>query len=163
MKRNEQLVEVGFDLPRVSEQWPPGNRECLWAQWVTADAVRLRNVPSLAYGVAWGDLFRVHRAETGDLLAGKRLHWSGHCTIRVFVNQDGPLNGSLQRVSEMFAPLGVAGEGSPQWGLLAFDVPPEVDVVPVQRLLKDGVREDWWDYEEACVGAAWIAADEAEA
>ena len=41
----------------------------------------------------------------------------------------------------MFAPLGVTGEGLQQYGIVAFDVPPDADLRAVQRLLQRGEDE----------------------
>ncbi|MCW2935862.1 MAG: hypothetical protein JWM19_6824 [Actinomycetia bacterium] len=51
---------------------------------------RVDNTPFYVPGLACGDLVRVHRHEDGVLLAGKRLQWSGHCTIRVIPNPQRP-------------------------------------------------------------------------
>jgi len=91
------------------------------------------------------------------LLAGELLRWSGHCTIRVNPFRAGPLGGSGQRVLDAFAPLGVTGEGIEQFGIVALDVAPGADIAAVQRVLRDGERDGWWEYEEGCVGDAWRA------
>lgn len=108
-------------------------------------------------GIASGDLIRVSCAEDGQLRAGERLRSSGHCTIRVIPFQAGPLTGSRQRVLDAFAPLGVTGEGIEQFGIVALDIAPDADIAAVQRLLCDGERDGWWDYEEGCIGDAWLA------
>jgi hypothetical protein len=92
-------------------------------------------------------------------LAGEQLEWSGYCAIRIIPYWDGPRREVLQRVLDAFAPLGVSGEGLQQYGIVALEVPPDVDLAAVQRLLRQGEREDWWTYEEGCVGDAWTAAD----
>jgi hypothetical protein len=118
----------------------------------------LENSPWFVRGVANGDLIRVRRDEDGVLWADERLEWSGYCTIRVIPFRAGPLEGSRQRVLDEFAALGVTGEGVQQYGLVALDVPPGVDVLAVKGLLERGQRDGWWDYEEGCVGDAWLAA-----
>jgi hypothetical protein len=116
----------------------------LWAVRVAPDLVRLENSPWFVRGVANGDLFRVRAREDGSLLAEERLEWSGFCAIRIIPYQDGPLDGSLQRVLDAFAPLGVTGEGLQQYGMVALDVPPDADLGAVQRLLRNGERDGWW-------------------
>jgi hypothetical protein len=128
---------------------------------VGPDVARVDSTPFFVHGLACGDLVRVHRAEDGVLLAGERLKWSGHCTIRVIPFRDGPLGGARQRVLDAFAPLGVTGEGVEQYGIVALDVPPDVDITGVKRLLREGQRDGRWDYEEGCVGDAWLAAGQA--
>jgi Domain of unknown function (DUF4265) len=111
-----------------------------------------------AGGVATDDLIRVRRGEDGQLWADGKLQWSGHCTIRIIVFRDGPLGGSRQQVLDMFAPLGVTGEGIERYQMVALDVPPDADIAAVKRLLRDGTRDGWWKYEEGCIGDAWKAA-----
>jgi len=159
---SDRFVKVVFELPRDDDGWPPVAREGLWAVPVTSDTVRLENSPWFVRGVANGDLIRVRRGEDGQMWAGERLEWSGYCTIRIIPFREGPLGGSRQRVLDAFTPLGVTGEGIAQYGMVALDVPPNVDLAAVKRLLRDGVRDGWWDYEEGCVGDAWLATEPGE-
>ncbi|WP_250637962.1 MULTISPECIES: DUF4265 domain-containing protein [Streptomyces] len=63
-----------------------------------------------------------------------------------------------QSVLNAFAELGVGGEGIERFGMVALDVPPEVDLAKVQRLLDHGVAQEWWDMEEGCITDAWRTA-----
>jgi hypothetical protein len=152
-------VKVVFDLPQDDDGWPPAASEGLWAVPVAPDVARLENTPFFVRGVAAGDLIRIHREADGQWRAGERLRWSGHCTIRVIVLRRGPLGGSRQRVLDMFAPLGVTGEGIERFAMVALDVPPATDIAAVKRLLREGERHGWWGYEEGCIGEAWQAAE----
>jgi hypothetical protein len=151
-------VEVHFDLPRVGDDWPPVEVESLWAETVGDDVVRLTNVPWFVRGVASGDLVRVEADADGVLWAAEHLEWSGNCTIRVVPFRSGPLHGSRQRVLDAFEPFGVTGEDIQQYGLVALEVPPDADLAGVQRVLRAGARDGWWDYEEGCVSDEWTAA-----
>jgi hypothetical protein len=151
-------VKVQFDLPRDGDGWPPVEVESLWAETVRDDVVRLTSVPWFVRGVASGDLVRVQADEYGVLWATEHLEGSGNCTIRVVPFPSGPLHGSRQRVLDAFEPFGVTGEGFPQYGLVALEVPPDADLVGVQRVLRAGARDGWWDYEEGCVTDEWTAA-----
>lgn len=151
-------VKVHFDLPRDDDGWPPVAVESLWAETVGGDVVRLTNVPWFVRGVAIGDLIRVERDSDGVLWAAEHLEWSGNCTIRVVPSPSGPLRGSRQRVLDTFQPFGVTGEGIQQFGLVALEVPPGADLAGVQRVLRAGARDGWWEYEEGCVSDEWVAA-----
>ncbi|HEX4832600.1 MAG TPA: DUF4265 domain-containing protein [Trebonia sp.] len=151
-------MKVVFELPRDGDGWPPVASEGLWAVQVGPDVARLDNTPFFALRVAFGDLVRIHPAADGQLWAGDVLQPSGHCTIRVIPFPDGPLGSSRQRVLDAFAPLGVTCEGAEQFGLVALDVPPEADLPAVRRLLRDGERGSWWEYDEGCITGAWQAA-----
>jgi hypothetical protein len=152
------LVKVVFELPQDEDGWPPVGSEGLWALSMSADVVQLENSPWFVRGVANGDWIRIRRDEHGVLWAEERVKWSGYCTIRVIPFRSGPLEGSRQRVLEEFVPLGVTGEGVQQYGLVALDVPPDADLAAVKGLLERGQRDGWWEYEEGCVGDAWLAA-----
>jgi hypothetical protein len=155
----DRYVKVWFELPKDDDGWPPAASESLWAVPVAPDVVRLDNTPWFVRNVASGDLVRVRRRDDGRLWADERIEWSGNCTIRIVPFGKGPLGGSRQRVLDAFAPLGVSGEGIEQYGMVALDVPPNVDLSAVKRLLREGQRDGWWDYEEGCVGDAWLDAD----
>ncbi|MEU4619701.1 DUF4265 domain-containing protein [Actinoplanes sp. NPDC023801] len=156
-------VKVHFDLPRDAADWPPVDVESLWADTVSGDVVRLTNVPWFVRGIASGDLVRVRPDADGVLWAIEHVEWSGNCTIRVAPLRSGPLRGSRQRVLDAFEPFGVTGEGIQQYGLVALEVPPGADLAGVQRVLRAGARDGWWDYEEGCVGDDWTAAASAAA
>jgi hypothetical protein len=157
----EGLVKVVFKLSTDDDGWPPVGSEGLWAAPVTSQTVRLRNTPWFARGVANGDLVSVRTDEHGVLWADEVLEWSGCCTIRVVPFRAGPLEGSLQRVLDAFAPLRVTGEGLGQYGMVSLEVPADADLPAVKGLLLRGVRDGWWDYEEGCIGDAWADAEPA--
>jgi Domain of unknown function (DUF4265) len=156
----DRFVKVVFELPRDGDDaWPPVASETLWAVVVEPGVVRLDNTPFFVRNVAADDLIRVTPDANGQWQAGERLRWSGHYTIRIIVFGEGPLGGSRQRVLGLFTPLGVTGEGMEQFGMVALDVPPDADITAVKRLLRDGQRDGWWEYEEGCVDDAWANAE----
>jgi hypothetical protein len=128
--------------------------ERLWATRVRDDVVKVDDVPFFVRDLAWGDLVRTESRD-GEIWAVERLKWSGRCTVRVVPLRDGPLAGSLPAVLDAFRSLGVGGEGSEEHGIVALDVPEIADPAPVVRLLRQGVADGWWDYEEGCVGDDW--------
>ena len=151
-------VKVVFDLPREDDDWPPAGTEGLWAAPLPERGhVRLDNIPWFARDVALGDVFRVQADDGGVLRAVEKVAWSGACTVRLIVFRAGPLAGDLRLALDMFAPLGVDGEGVDQFGMVALSVPPAADLAAVKRLLDDGQADGSWEYEEGCVGDAWAA------
>ncbi|MDT5033334.1 MAG: hypothetical protein QOC94_3505 [Actinoplanes sp.] len=154
----EALVRVRFELVPDEDGWPPVTSEGLWATIVGGNVVRLQNAPWFAREVANGDLLRVRPGEDGQLWAGDRVRWSGRCAIRVVPFRDGAGGGGLQWVLDLFEPLQVSGEGIEQFGLVALDVPAGCDLSAVKYTLIRGEQDGWWQYEEGCVGAAWMEA-----
>jgi hypothetical protein len=152
-------VRVRFQLRQDDDGWPPVASEGLWAIPLGTDVVRLDNIPWFARNVASGDTFRTSTDRDGERWATDKVAWSGHCTVRVIPFPDGALGGSRQAVLDAFAPLGVDGEGLQQYGIVALNIPATVDLGAVKRLLRQGVNDGWWDYEEGCIGQAWLTAN----
>jgi hypothetical protein len=152
----DERVRVLFRLDRDEDGWPPIGTERLWAAPLAGDVARVDNVPFFVRNLAWGDHVRT-KVHNGAIWAVERLKWSGRCTIRVIPHVKGPLAGSRQAVLDAFEPLGVGGEGVESYGIVALDVPADADLAPVVRLLRQGLDDGWWDYEEGCVGEKWLA------
>lgn len=154
---SDNRVRVEFQLDHGDDGWPPVATERLWAVPLEGGVVRIDNVPWFVRNLASGDIVRTTTDSDGGLWAAERIQWSGHCTVRVVPLSDGALAGNRQAVLDAFTPLGVEGEGIEQFGLVALDVPPTVDLGEVKRLLDQGAENGWWDYEEGCVCDAWLA------
>jgi hypothetical protein len=152
------LVRVRFQLDQDEDGWPPVASEGVWAVPLGGGLVRLDNIPWFVRDAASGDTFGTSTDSDGVLWATDKVAWSGNCTVRVVPFPDGALAGSRQAVLDAFAPLGVDGEGLEQFGMVALNIPPDGDLGAVQRLLRQGVQDDWWDYEEGCIGQAWLSA-----
>lgn len=91
---------------------------------------------------------RTARVRIGEIVHPDRMTQTGvdHVKVHFRLETDG------------VAELGVGGEGIERFGMVALDVPPEVDLAKVQRLLDHGVAQGWWDMEEGCITDAWRAA-----
>ncbi|MEV8363248.1 DUF4265 domain-containing protein [Streptomyces niveus] len=135
--------------------WPPVEEERLWAVPLSDEVVRIANTPWFVRDVAVNDLVGVEKDSSGILRPTEKLSWGGFCAIRVIPSSGSSKFANLQEILDLFAPLGVVGEGLGQFGLVALAVPPGVDTVGVKRLLSKGFEAGWWDYEEACVGGSW--------
>ena len=60
-------------------------------------------------------------------------------------------------MQDVFAPLGVTGEGIGRFGLVALNVPARADIPAVKRLVIRGADDGRWHYEEGCVTLEWRA------
>ncbi|MEV7012948.1 DUF4265 domain-containing protein [Streptosporangium sp. NPDC051022] len=149
-----------FDLQQDDDGWPPVGSEGVWAIPVGPDRARLDNIPFFVPGVACGDVVHLETDAEGVVWAKEVVEFSGNCTIRVIPYPDGDLEGDLGAVLDLFAPLGVEGEGLEQFGLVALNVPPTADLAGVRRLLREG-QNGRWDYEEGCITDDWCALDPA--
>jgi hypothetical protein len=154
-----EQVRVCFALDQEMDGWPPVTAERMWATPTGQDnVVVLDNIPFFVRGVACYDVVAVTQDDSGVLWAGKKIRWSGNCTIRVIPYRDGPLHGDRQAVLDAFAPFGVEGAGAEQYALVALNVPASADLVAVKRLLREGEQDNRWAYEEGCIGDAWAEA-----
>ncbi|MEV7012144.1 DUF4265 domain-containing protein [Streptosporangium sp. NPDC051022] len=149
-----------FELQQDDDGWPPVGSEGMWAIPLGPDRARLDNIPFFVRGVASGDVVHLETDAEGVVWAKEVVEFSGNCTIRVIPYRDGDLEGDLGAVLDLFAPLGVEGEGLEQFGLVALNVPPTADLAGVRRLLREG-QDSRWDYEEGCITDDWCALDPA--
>ncbi|HEV2636992.1 MAG TPA: DUF4265 domain-containing protein [Actinocrinis sp.] len=151
-------VKVHFALGAAADGWPPVGSESMWAVDLGGGLARVDNVPWFVPRIAANDVVRAAPDEHGTLWFVERVTASGNCTIRVLPFPDGALAGSRKAVIDLFEPMGVYGEGVEQYGLVALDVPPGADLAAVKGQLIRGQHEGWWNFEEGCVGDAWIEA-----
>lgn len=152
-----ERVKVRFLLEVDDDGWPPAESEGLWAEPLGDDIFRIDNTPWFVRNLAAGDLVRATVGRDGLLWFSDRVEWSGRCTIRVIPRASGQLQGSRQAVLDAFSPLGVAGEGIEQYGMVALDVPSEADLQSVKALLMAGENDGRWFFEEGCVSSEWLA------
>lgn len=142
----------------VKDNWPPAWVESLWAVDQGDGTVRLDDIPWFVRGISCGDILAVEPDEEDVRWAGEVVRRSKNCTIRLIVLRGGGTGAARQSVINAFQELGVDGEGTEQFRMVALDVPPTADLTKVQRLLKHGVTKGWWHMEEGCITAEWRAA-----
>jgi hypothetical protein len=141
----------------VDDGWPPVGVESLWAIDQGDGTVQLANTPWFAQGIASGDLLRVEVDADGLRWAVEIAQASGHCTFRLIVLRDGGSEIARREVLESFHRFGTTGEGIEQFGMVALDVPPDADYGRIRELLEHGEAQGWWEWDEGCATAAWIA------
>lgn len=142
-----QHVKILFALEQDEDGYPPVSVESLWATKTPDNFYELDNIPFYAQGVSYKDVVKAEPDAEGALYFEKVIRRSGHSTVRVIVFDLKECDG-LQKDIEA---LGCSWEGSHEPSLFAVDIPPGVDVSSVIKFLQDGLDQDRWDYEEACV------------
>jgi hypothetical protein len=120
--------------------WPPDRVRLLFAPWAALDAAK-------------GDIYRVRADGNGQLWAQDKLEASGFCAIRLVLADGSPIAFTADAMIDKFSTVGVTGSG--MIGLAVLDVPPDADLVAVRRILHDGHRQGWWEYEELSTTDAW--------
>ena len=131
--------------------WPPPvDSEGLWATPAGEGHFRIENTPWFAQNLATHDVVEAVEYE-GSRWVMRRAQWAGHLTVRV--TDDGSA-----AALDAFADLGVRGESAaPAYPIVALDIPPGADLRPIIDRLRAGRSAGSWDFEEACVCAAWRA------
>ncbi|MDC5699375.1 DUF4265 domain-containing protein [Intrasporangium calvum] len=133
----------------------------MWAVHVEEEVYRLENVPFFVRGAACGDLVQAVPEKDG-VLTVVSVKDEGNLTLRLIVRREGPLRGNLATALEMFESVGVSGEGAPQWGLVALDVPRGADLAAVKALIVSGEADGLWHWEEGAVNDEWRALPDAD-
>lgn len=146
-------VPLVYRLVPDAKGWPPVEAEKLWAAPLGFESYRIDNIPFFVQNLAQGDIVRA--VPVGGYLLPLSRRSAGNRTIRIRPHPYGPLAGDPTEVFDRFIPLGVEGERSEPYNLVALNVPADVPASPVRTLLWDGAREGLWDYEEACIDDAW--------
>lgn len=152
-------AHVVFPLVQDDDGWPPVGSERVWALPLGADTYRIDNVPWFVRNIAVGDIVRaIPDSPTTHPLFIEVVQPSDHVTIRLICFRSGGLQGDLGKALAPFTRLGVYGEGVTQYGMLALDIEPSAPIEQVVALLRQGVSDGWWEYEEGRITPAWIAA-----
>jgi hypothetical protein len=152
----EKMVKIGFKLKRDQDNYPPADWEWLWASRVNAYTFKIDNIPFFAKLVSCGDLVEVEQTQTG-LIFNTLVQPSGHSTVRVIVHRSDRNDGQLQAVVEevrlALLGMGCNVEKSHILGLLAVDIPPEIDYQSVAAFLSEKEGDGLLGYEEASLAA----------
>jgi hypothetical protein len=142
---SQNRVKIAFQLSRDSDDYPPADREHLWAI-PRGDRYEIDNVPFFAKGVSAGDLVAAHN-DGGQLVFDKVLDFGGHSTVRVVMYDLAQKDAMRNKLTQ----LGCETEGSHLPKLFAIDVPPTVNYTEVIALLAEKADEEILDYEEASI------------
>ena len=84
------------------------------------------------------------------------LEPSGHVTVRLICLRNGPLGGDWTRASAPFTALGVYAEGMAQYAMVALDIEPDAPMSQVIAVLREGVENGSWEYEEGRITDDWV-------
>jgi hypothetical protein len=142
---SQNRVKIVFPLTRDSDDYPPADREHVWAI-PHGDHYEIDNIPFFVKGVSAGDTVAAH-TEGAQLIFDKVIDFGGHSTIRVVMydlTQKEPIRSKLLQ-------LGCESEGSHLPNLFAVDVPPAVNYAEILTLLANRADDGILDYEEASV------------
>jgi uncharacterized protein DUF4265 len=144
------LVKIGFPMMRDHDNWPPYEKEWVWASPLGDDLFQLDNSPWYVRGVSWKDIVRAELDADGCWNFIEVVTASRHSTIRVFAME--ATEAEMQELLSKLNRLGCTYEGeSGLKSMIAIDIPPESDYSPIVALLKEGESAEKWGYEEGCL------------
>jgi hypothetical protein len=133
--------------------------ERVWAHALGADRYVIDNPPWFVPDLAVGDIVRaVPPDPRAHPVFQELLHRSDHVTLRLVCFRGGPLGGDLAAAKAPFTRLGVYAEGAAQFGMLALDVTPADPLEQLIAVLRAGVADGSWEFEEGRVTQGWIDA-----
>lgn len=139
-------VRILFDLEQDDDGYPPSSGETMWALTTEDGHYAIDNIPFFVYGISCFDVVSAHEND-GFLVFDKLIQSLGHSTFRVVVYD----RADVKTVRDTLKSMGCACEQSHIPSLFSVDVPPKIDLSLIQAYLAQGVSEEKWDYEAACL------------
>ena len=142
-------VKIYFNLE--TSAWHGHATESVWAEEMAVNKYRIANIPMFFYGASLDD-FVSAREKNGLLFFDKIIIHSGHSTYRLLVEKTAP----KALFDKYWEPLSKTGckfetkEGTVR--IIAIDVPPDVDVNSIYKLLEAGENNRVWTFEEGYCG-----------
>jgi hypothetical protein len=143
----EGLVKIKIPLPPNDPSG--GEAEWVWAEAQGDGTFVLKNVPTFAFGLSYGDAVKA-RTENGALVFQEVARRGGHSTYRIYAKTDRKspeVMNVLKTLEEMHADLELATDK-----IVGVDVLPEADIYEVYRVLEDAEHSGILQFEEGHCG-----------
>ncbi|MHB8462642.1 MAG: DUF4265 domain-containing protein [Vulcanimicrobiaceae bacterium] len=159
VESNPSRVKLGIRLDCITmddgTQWPPYEREWLWAELVSDTQYRVKNVPFYAFHLALDD---VVSTSPDNGLKGRRLFEtviarSGFSTFRAVAYTDIG-DPTAEQFFDALAEMGCTLEGDQTTGVRAIGSPPILDSDVILALLQEAEREGILTFEVGFILAA---------
>jgi len=137
----------------VEGGWPPVAFEELEARPLRDDCYQLLSPPTFAVRLAIGDVVSVEFQESSEpeqVWVDSVVKSGGHSTVRVvFIQAAGqePEEGLRRDLKGLGAQVYETGFQ----GLIAVDIPGEVDYRAVREILGEGESRELWDFDEGAI------------
>jgi len=131
--------------------WPPVAFEELDAKFLGDHRYQLLSPPAFAKRLAVGDVVHVeHYGLPEQIWVDSVIESSGHSTVRVIFFQAAGRE-SEDSLKREFDGLGVRVYETAFQGLIAVDIPAEVDYRFVRAILDEGESRKLWDFDEGAI------------
>ena len=145
-EEESNFVKVLFHLDQDEDGYPPVGAESLWARIVT-EGYQMDNIPFYVVGVSCEDVVAATKQKDSILEFTSVVSRSGHSTIRVCVND----TTAIEHLRDDLRKLGCESEQDYTPNLISVDIHPDVDIRLVWNMLEDGLKQELWEYEDACI------------
>lgn len=140
---NKVVIDLGPD------HWHGYATETVWAEKISEDVFKIRNVPFYAKDLSVEDEIMVeHRGE--NYYSKFIVKRSGHSTYRIFLNERTTAD-IFRKYWEPLENIGCSYEKG-QGRLFAIDVPPSTNINKAYGLLEEGEKNNIWEFEEGHCG-----------
>jgi hypothetical protein len=120
--------------------------ESLWTISLGNDLYKLDNIPFFAKNISCDDICSVEIVD-GVYYFNDLIEESQNSTVRLIINNDISKND----IGILFENIKCEWEGLKDRNYIAINVPSNVNYETVNLLLLDGVKNNFWDYEESCL------------
>jgi hypothetical protein len=150
-------IKLRVKLEQDDSGWPPVESEGIWAIKLENGNYQIDNIPWFAKNLAVDDEVIAHPDSDGVLWYVEKSNWAGHFTIRLIPLIDDTWTEKIALVRNTFVASGITVEGLSQYGILALDIEPGVDLPRLKLQLTDGENKGLWSYEEGCISDEWAA------
>jgi hypothetical protein len=139
------LVKILFRL-KIEDGYPPVGFESLWGFHCDVDSYVVDNVPYYIYGVSKGDTIFGEMID-GEVVASSIMKRGGHSTLRVFADAHTNRDSLVNAIEKM----GAKCSRTEGLSLFSIDIPPDVDLFPIDNLLSGRSDGENFAYEDACL------------
>lgn len=143
----ENLVKIKIPLPPNDPSG--GAAEWVWAKPEGNNTFVLKNVPTFAKGLSYGDVLKA-RIEGDVRVFENVVRRGGHSTYRVYASSD-RRNPEVMRVIQNLEQMHCEIENATEQ-IVGVDVLPEADIYAVYKALDDAERAGILEFQEGHCG-----------
>jgi len=143
----EKPVKIKIPLPPNDPSG--GEAEWVWAEPAGNNTFVLKNVPTFAKGLSYGDVVKA-RIENDVPVFEDVVRHGGHSTYRIYANSD-RRNSDVMKVIQTLEKMHCEMENATD-KIVGVDVLPEADINAVYKVLDDAERTGILEFQEGHCG-----------
>jgi len=144
---DEKLVKIKIPLPPNDPS--DGEAEWVWAEPAGNNTFVLKNVPTFAKGLSYGDVVKIGTVDEVPVFEDV-VERGGHSTYRIYANSD-RRSSEVMRVIQTLEKMHCEMENATD-KIVGVDVLPEADIYAVYKVLDDAERTGILQFQEGHCG-----------